>query len=164
VATAAVVIYLVAFITGAIVMSFEMLGSRYLNPIRQRHLYLGRLDLDGARRADRGLFPRRLACDRTASATVLGAPCSSPRSICWHCRLRRSRARIRLADVDDVRSGSLIAAFAIIVLSGLTLFGIYSRSRSGWMLPSRNARAWCPGPSTRLAAGSSSARSAPPSC
>ena len=26
------VIYLVAFVTGAIVMSFEMLGSRYLNP------------------------------------------------------------------------------------------------------------------------------------
>jgi len=26
------VIYIVAFITGAIVMSFEMLGSRYLNP------------------------------------------------------------------------------------------------------------------------------------
>ena len=30
--TATVVIYLVAFVTGAIVMSFEMLGSRYLNP------------------------------------------------------------------------------------------------------------------------------------
>src|SRR2546423_13484247 len=28
----AATIYLVAFITGAIVMSFEMLGSRYLNP------------------------------------------------------------------------------------------------------------------------------------
>ena len=26
------VIYIVAFVTGAIVMSFEMLGSRYLNP------------------------------------------------------------------------------------------------------------------------------------
>ena len=25
-------IYLIAFVTGAIVMSFEMLGSRYLNP------------------------------------------------------------------------------------------------------------------------------------
>src|SRR5205085_1885100 len=30
--TFAATIYLVAFITGAIVMSFEMLGSRYLNP------------------------------------------------------------------------------------------------------------------------------------
>ena len=28
----AVVIYLIAFVTGAIVMIFEMLGSRYLNP------------------------------------------------------------------------------------------------------------------------------------
>src|SRR3989440_2367529 len=28
----AATVYLVAFITGAIVMSFEMLGSRYLNP------------------------------------------------------------------------------------------------------------------------------------
>src|ERR1051325_1162212 len=26
------IVYLVAFVTGAIVMSFEMLGSRYLNP------------------------------------------------------------------------------------------------------------------------------------
>jgi hypothetical protein len=31
-AFAAAVIYTVAFVTGAIVMSFEMLGSRYLNP------------------------------------------------------------------------------------------------------------------------------------
>ena len=31
-ATAAAAIYAVAFVTGAIVMSFEMLGSRYLNP------------------------------------------------------------------------------------------------------------------------------------
>ena len=30
--TAAFAIYFVAFVTGAIVMSFEMLGSRYLNP------------------------------------------------------------------------------------------------------------------------------------
>src|SRR5256884_85907 len=30
--TFAATIYLVAFVTGAIVMSFEMLGSRYLNP------------------------------------------------------------------------------------------------------------------------------------
>src|SRR5262245_31445807 len=30
--TAALTIYVVAFVTGAIVMSFEMLGSRYLNP------------------------------------------------------------------------------------------------------------------------------------
>jgi hypothetical protein len=43
------VIYIVAFVTGAIVMSFEMLGSRYLNPyFRQRHLHLGGADLDGA--------------------------------------------------------------------------------------------------------------------
>jgi len=26
------VVYMLAFVTGAIVMSFEMLGSRYLNP------------------------------------------------------------------------------------------------------------------------------------
>ena len=30
--TAAAAIYTVAFVTGSIVMSFEMLGSRYLNP------------------------------------------------------------------------------------------------------------------------------------
>jgi len=31
-ATFTLTIYLAAFVTGAIVMSFEMLGSRYLNP------------------------------------------------------------------------------------------------------------------------------------
>ncbi len=31
-ATAAAIVYVVAFVVGAIVMSFEMLGSRYLNP------------------------------------------------------------------------------------------------------------------------------------
>ena len=31
-ATVALVVYLAAFVVGAIVMSFEMLGSRYLNP------------------------------------------------------------------------------------------------------------------------------------
>src|SRR5262249_7523787 len=31
-AASAAVLYLVAFVTGGIVMSFEMLGSRYLNP------------------------------------------------------------------------------------------------------------------------------------
>src|SRR4051812_36367064 len=31
-ARAAVIVYVVAFVVGAIVMSFEMLGSRYLNP------------------------------------------------------------------------------------------------------------------------------------
>ena len=61
-AGAAVIVYVAAFVVGAIVMSFEMLGSRYLNPyLRQRHLYLGRADLDGAGGLVHRLFPRRLA-------------------------------------------------------------------------------------------------------
>ena len=34
------IIYIAAFATGAIVMSFEMLGSRYLNPVSYTHLTL----------------------------------------------------------------------------------------------------------------------------
>jgi hypothetical protein len=42
-AAASAAIYAVAFVTGAIVMSFEMLGSRYLNP------YFGRASIPGRR-------------------------------------------------------------------------------------------------------------------
>ena len=67
-------IYLIAFVTGAIVMSFEMLGSRYLNPYFGSGIYtwaslistvLGALTV--------GYFIGGWLADRTPSVPVLGA-------------------------------------------------------------------------------------------
>src|SRR5882762_2664623 len=74
VATAAVVIYLVAFITGAIVMSFEMLGSRYLNPYFGSGIYTWAALISTVLAAlTAGYFLGGWLADRTASATVLGS-------------------------------------------------------------------------------------------
>ena len=58
------VIYIIAFITGAIVMSFEMLGSRYLNPYfgsrRARRLDRRRRNV---RRHLSYRYPRGAACE-----------------------------------------------------------------------------------------------------
>src|SRR5512143_3604664 len=68
-----VVVYIVAFITGAIVMSFEMLGSRYLNPYFGSGIYTWAALIAtvlGALTA--GYFLGGFIADRTVSATVLG--------------------------------------------------------------------------------------------
>ena len=68
------VIYIVAFVTGAIVMSFEMLGSRYLNPYLGSGIYTWAALIAtvlGALTA--GYFLGGFIADRTVSATVLGA-------------------------------------------------------------------------------------------
>src|SRR6187402_3520695 len=70
----AAVIYLIAFSTGAIVMSFEMLGSRYLNPYFGSGIYtwaslistvLGALTV--------GYFIGGWLADRTPSVSILAA-------------------------------------------------------------------------------------------
>jgi spermidine synthase len=67
------VIHIVAFVTGGIVMTFQMLRSRYLNPLfLERQQYLGSADLDSAGGADSGLFPQWLQPDRRASAAMFG--------------------------------------------------------------------------------------------
>src|SRR5947207_6200177 len=66
-------IYLVAFVTGAIVMSFEMLGSRYLNPYFGSGIYTWAALISTVLAAlTAGYFLGGWLADRTASATVLG--------------------------------------------------------------------------------------------
>ena len=69
-------IYLIAFVTGAIVMSFEMLGSRYLNPYFGSGIYtwaslistvLGALTV--------GYFIGGWLADRNPSARCSASPC-----------------------------------------------------------------------------------------
>ena len=68
------VIYIVAFVTGAIVMSFEMLGSRYLNPYFGSGIYTWAALISTVLAAlTAGYFLGGFIADRTVSASVLGA-------------------------------------------------------------------------------------------
>ena len=72
---AAVVIYTVAFVTGAIVMSFEMLGSRYLNPYFGSGIYTWASLISTVLIAlTVGYFLGGTLADRTASPAVLAPP------------------------------------------------------------------------------------------
>src|SRR5437762_13145961 len=65
-------IYLVAFVTGAIVMSFEMLRSRYLNPYFGSGIYTWAALISTVLIAlMAGYFLGGALADRTASPTVL---------------------------------------------------------------------------------------------
>ena len=121
------VIYLIAFVTGAIVMSFEMLGSRYLNPYFGSGIYtwaslistvLGALTV--------GYFIGGWLADRTPSVMVLGVtvligslymlvlPGFAQPMLEWV-----------LAGIDDIKAGSLLASMAILFFP-VTFFGMYS--------------------------------------
>jgi hypothetical protein len=67
------VIYLVAFVTGAIVMSFEMLGSRYLNPYFGSGIYTWAALISTVLAAlTASYFLGGFIADRTVSAAILG--------------------------------------------------------------------------------------------
>jgi hypothetical protein len=66
-----IVIYVVALVTGAIVMSFEMLGSRYLNPYFGNGIYTWAALISTVLAAlTAGYFLGGLIGDRTVSAAV----------------------------------------------------------------------------------------------
>src|ERR1700710_412582 len=70
----AISIYLVAFLTGAIVMSFEMLGSRYLNPYFGSGIYTWASLISTVLAAlCVGYLVGGVWADRSPSSTVLGA-------------------------------------------------------------------------------------------
>src|SRR5262249_53216762 len=69
----ALLVYVVAFTTGALVMSFEMLGSRYLNPYFGSGIYTWASLISTVLAAlTVGYFIGGWLADRTASAVVLG--------------------------------------------------------------------------------------------
>src|SRR5204862_1066104 len=109
---AAVLIYLVAFVSGAIVMSFEMLGSRYLNPYFGSGIYtwaslistvliaLTAGDFIGGALADRNPSPAVLGLTVIAGSVYLLALPSFAEGV-----LERV-----LDAIDDIRTGSLVSA------------------------------------------------------
>lgn len=123
----AIVIYLVAFVTGAIVMSFEMLGSRYLNPYFGSGIYTWAALISTVLAAlTAGYFLGGWLADRTASVTVLGVTVLVASAYLVALpTFAEALLTLVLADIDDVRTGSLIAALSI-MLFPVTLFGVYS--------------------------------------
>jgi spermidine synthase len=121
------VIYLVAFVTGAIVMSFEMLGSRYLNPYFGSGIYTWAALISTVLTAlTLGYFLGGWLADRTASAAILGTTVLVA-SLYFLALPNFSDALLEflLADIDDVRTGSLVASLAILLFP-VTLLGMYS--------------------------------------
>jgi spermidine synthase len=120
-------IYVVAFITGAIVMSFEMLGSRYLNPYFGNGIYTWAALISTVLAAlTVGYFVGGFVADRLPSAALLGAAVGVAS---LYLLLLPGFAESVLSFVSDevanVRLGSLYAALAIMFVP-VTLLGIYS--------------------------------------
>jgi spermidine synthase len=121
------VIYLVAFITGAIVMSFEMLGSRYLNPYFGSGIYTWASLISTVLAAlCVGYFIGGFLADRHPSARVLGTTVlvGSLYILLLPAFSERLLEAV-LAATDDVKTGSLAAAFAILFFP-VTFLGMYS--------------------------------------
>src|SRR5690349_17171299 len=125
--TSAAVVYLAAFVTGAIVMSFEMLGSRYLNPYFGSGIYTWASLISTVLAAlCLGYFVGGYAADRYPSAAVLGATVLIGSAyILLLPAFSEPLLEGVLAGTDDVRSGSLAAAFAILFFP-VTFLGMYS--------------------------------------
>src|SRR5436305_6899534 len=120
-------IYLVAFITGAIVMSFEMLGSRYLNPYFGSGIYTWASLISTVLAAlCVGYFIGGVAADRFPSAAVLGTTVLvGSLYILVLPAFSEPMMESVFAAFDDVRSGSLAAAFMILFFP-VTFLGMYS--------------------------------------
>lgn len=132
-------IYLVAFIVGAIVMSFEMLGSRYLNPYFGSGIYTWASLISTVLVAlTLGYFLGGWLADRTASAPVLGTTVLIGSAyILALPTFAASMLELVLNNVNDIRAGSLLSALAIMVFP-VTFLGMYSPFAIRLLLRSAN--------------------------
>jgi spermidine synthase len=123
----AALIYLIAFVTGAIVMSFEMLGSRYLNPYFGSGIYTWASLISTVLAAlTAGYFLGGSLADRRPSPAVLGVTVLIGSLYLILLPLfAQGLLELVLAAFDDVRSGSLAAAMAIMFFP-VTFLGMYS--------------------------------------
>ena len=126
-ARAAVIVYVAAFIVGAIVMSFEMLGSRYLNPYFGSGIYTWAALISTVLAAlCVGYFLGGWLADRMPSIAVLGATVIVGSAYVLLIPAVADRMLdLLLAGIDDVRNGSLVASFALLFFP-VTLLGMYS--------------------------------------
>jgi spermidine synthase len=126
-ALAAAVIYTVAFVTGAIVMSFEMLGSRYLNPYFGSGIYTWAALISTVLIAlTAGYFIGGALADRTASPAILALTVIAG-SVYLLVLPTFAPAVLEfvLAGIDDVRAGSLVSALTLMFVP-VAFLGMYS--------------------------------------
>jgi predicted membrane-bound spermidine synthase len=126
-AAAAVMIYAGAFVTGAIVMSFEMLGSRYLNPYFGSGIYTWAALISTVLIAlTAGYFLGGALADRTASLAVLALTVIiGSLYLLTLPSFAQAVLEFVLEGVDDIRAGSLIASLALMFFP-VTFLGMYS--------------------------------------
>jgi predicted membrane-bound spermidine synthase len=126
-ASYAAVIYVVAFIIGAIVMSFEMLGSRYLNPYFGSSIYTWAALISTILAAlTAGYFLGGRIADRTVSAAVLGVIITiASLYLLILPSFADNLLKFVSDNVDNVRLGGLYSALAIMFVPA-TLLGVYS--------------------------------------
>jgi predicted membrane-bound spermidine synthase len=123
----AALVYVVAFVTGTIVMSFEMLGSRYLNPFFGSGIYTWAALISTVLAAlTMGYFIGGWLADKRPSAAVLGLTVliGSAYLIALPA-FDKAILELVLAGIDDIRTGSLAAALAIMFFP-VTFLGMYS--------------------------------------
>ncbi len=108
-------IYTAAFVTGAIVMGFEMLGSRYLNPYFGSGIHTWAALISTVLAAlSAGYFAGGWLADRHPSLSVLGATVAAGSA--WLALLPLAADPVLEAimnGIEDVRWGSLAASLAI---------------------------------------------------
>jgi len=123
----AILLYLGAFVTGAIVMSFEMLGSRYLAPSFGAGIYTWASLISTVLAAlCAGYFVGGYAADRYPSPAVLGATVAvGSVYLLLLPAFSDSVLQFFAWKIDDIKWGSLAAATAI-MLFPVTFLGMYS--------------------------------------
>ncbi len=121
------IVYGGAFITGAIVMSFEMLGSRYLNPYFGSGIYTWASLISTVLAAlTAGYFGGGRVADRYPSARVLGAAVLIGSAFILALPSFSTLLLEALLDaIDDIKTGSLASAF-VLMFFPVAFYGAYS--------------------------------------
>src|SRR6266849_2225633 len=121
------IVYGGAFITGAIVMSFEMLGSRYLNPYFGSGIYTWASLISTVLAAlTAGYFAGGRLADRYPSARVLGAAVLIGSAFILALpSFATMLLEALLEAIDDIKAGSLASAF-VLMFFPVAFYGAYS--------------------------------------
>ena len=121
------VLYIGAFVIGAIVMSFEMLGSRYLNPYFGSGIYTWAALISTVLAAlTVGYFVGGVVADRRPSSGVLGAAVLIGSAFILLLPAFATAILEAVLDaIDDIKTGSLVSALAIMFFP-VAFYGAYS--------------------------------------